>query len=195
MAHALMRLEVSRAGKTQSAWLEYSHYPHPNRYGYKPQRVTLDDGTVLEAVFTRESRPLPMKLSLAEFQLETYPGGQRERDYVSRIRFDDGQGWGEPVDIRSNVPTGHAGWWLFQSTWDPPSPETGYSGLNFSGVGVANRHGVGAMLAGAIIVSFGLIWAFYVKPTLLNKRRAQQRQRVDQAVASPESAAQEQVHA
>jgi hypothetical protein len=71
MAHALMRLQVSRAGKTQSAWLEYSHYPHPNRYGYKPQRLTLDDGTVLEAVFTRESRPLPMKLSLAEFQLET----------------------------------------------------------------------------------------------------------------------------
>jgi hypothetical protein len=99
------------------------------------------------------------------------------------------------VDIRSNVPTGHAGWWLFQSTWDPPSPETGYSGLNFSGVGVANRHGVGAMLAGAIIVSFGLIWAFYVKPTLLNRRRIQQRQHVEQAVAAPERAAQEQVHA
>ncbi|MFN7965966.1 MAG: hypothetical protein U0V87_09810 [Acidobacteriota bacterium] len=187
MAHALIRLELSRAGKTQSAWLEYSHYPHPNRYGYKPQRLTFDDGAVLEAVFTRQSRPLPMRLSLAEFQLETYPGGQRERDYISRIRFDDGQGWSEPVDIRSNVPTGHAGWWLFQSTWDPPAPEMGYAGLNFSGVGVANRHGVGAMLGGAIIVAFGLIWAFYVKPTLLHKRREQRRLSIEATVTTPES--------
>lgn len=185
LARAVVRVEVRhRDGDWRSAWVPYSHFPHPNRYGYHPTKLKLADGSSCELLFTRAGRPLGMKLALADFQLETYPGGQRERDFISRLRIDEGNGWSEPVEIRSNVPTAAGGWWLFQSTWDPPMPQSGYGGLNFSGVGVGNRHGVWVMLLGAALISIGLVWAFYVKPVLRQRRQRARRQTIE--AATPE---------
>ena len=42
-------------------------------------------------------------------------------------------------------------------------------GLNYTVLGVGNRHGVWVQLAGCVIACLGMIYAFYVKPLI--KRR------------------------
>jgi hypothetical protein len=44
--------------------------------------------------------------------------------------------------------------------------------LNFTGLGVGNRRGVGIQLAGTIIAVIGMMYAFYVKPVIKRRRRS-----------------------
>jgi hypothetical protein len=170
-AMSLVQLSISEPGRTQRIWVPYSHYTFESRAGYSPRRVALRDGRVFELVYSRETIPLPTPVALEDFELETYPGGSRERDFISHIRFLEQDGWSETHEVRSNQPTEYAGWWFFQSTWDPPDPERGHAGMNFTGLGIGNRHGVLVMLAGGALTVLGTLWAFYVKPVLLRRRR------------------------
>ncbi len=169
-AYSMIQVDAHSGGQAESTWLEYSHYPHSSRAGFFPGRLRLADGRQLELLYSREAVVLPTRVALDSFQLETYPGGTRERDYISMIRFEEDGHWGEAQELRSNQPSERDGWWYFQSTWDPPSPQRGYAGLNYTGLGVGNRHGVGIMLLGSILVILGSIWAFYVKPRLLRRK-------------------------
>jgi cytochrome c-type biogenesis protein CcsB len=169
--YSLVQVEVSSRDAVRRGWLPYSHYAHPSRMGYHPQRLDLPGAPPLEVVYSRETVALPAPVVLEDFRLETYPGRERERDYISRVRFGAADGtWSEPHEVRSNQPTEHAGWWYFQATWDPPDPQAGYGGMSFTGLGVGNRHGVGVMLLGALLTVLGTLWAFYVKPFLLRAR-------------------------
>ncbi|MBP7147614.1 MAG: hypothetical protein KBD01_08725 [Acidobacteria bacterium] len=169
-AYSMIQVRVEQGGGSQDVWLEYSHYAHPSRAGYFPARVMLADGRTLELLYSRESRRLPAPVALEEFALETYPGRNKERDYISRVRFFENGRWSDIHEVHSNNPTAHAGWWYFQSTWDPPQPEANYAGMNYTGLGVGNRHGVGIMLLGAVMTVLGTLWAFYVKPVILRRR-------------------------
>lgn len=180
--YSMLQLEVRQGSSARSLWLDYSHYAHPSRGGYHPKVVTLEDGRRIELLFSRASMELPTRVALEEFKLETFPGGERERDYISLVRFAEDDGWSEVHEVRSNQPTEREGWWFFQSTWDPPSPRMNYAGMNYTGLGVGNRHGVGIMLIGSILTVVGSIWAFYVKPVLLRRRRE-----VREAMAEPEA--------
>jgi hypothetical protein len=42
--------------------------------------------------------------------------------------------------------------------------------MNYTGLGVGNRHGVGTMLLGSVLTVLGTLWAFYVKPLILRRR-------------------------
>ena len=64
----------------------------------------------------------------------------------------------------------HDGYWFFQAQWDPPAE--GQPGLNYTVLGVGNRNGVMVQLAGCCIAVIGMIYAFYVKPTLKRRRQA-----------------------
>ncbi len=67
---------------------------------------------------------------------------------------------------------------VFQSTWDPPAAG-GYAGMNFTGVGVGNRNGVHIQLLGVCIAVAGMLFAFYVKPIILRRRRMETFTRVE----------------
>jgi len=170
---SLIRVEIVENGRTRAEWLEYSHYAHTNRIGYFPVVTRLQDGRQIEILYSRQSYPLPQTMVLEDFRLEQFPGMTRERDYISLIRFADDGSWGDTHEVRSNQPTEHAGWWFFQSTWDPPVPQANYAGMNYTGIGVGNRNGVLVMLLGSILVVVGTLYAFYLKPVL---RRRQQQQ-------------------
>ncbi len=172
--YSLLQVEIGAGNSAQRLWLPYSAYAHPSRMGYRPERVHLADGRHVELLYSRERMTLPRKVALETFELETYTGGEDARDYISLVRFqeDDGQ-WSEVDEVRSNQPTSRDGWWYFQSTWDPPDRQRGYSGLNYTGLGIGNRHGVYTMLLGCVLTVFGSLWAFYVKPFLLRRRRAE----------------------
>lgn len=180
-AYSMVQVEIRQGSKAENVWLEYSHYAHPNRSGFRPENITLEDGRRLQVLFSRQSMTLPTEVALEEFQLEVFPGGERERDYISLVRFKEEGDWSRVHEVRSNQPTEHEGWWFFQSTWDPPAPQMGYAGMNYTGLGVGNRHGVGIMLLGSILTIVGSIWAFYVKPVLIRRRR-------DADLAAPEPA-------
>jgi hypothetical protein len=138
--------------------------------GFYPRRVTLPSGRQVELLYSRETLKLPAPVALEEFQLEVYPGGEKERDYKSLVRFHENGRWSEIEEVHSNNPTEHDGWWYFQSTWDPPDERAGYAGMNYTGLGVGNRHGVGTMLLGSVLTVLGTLWAFYVKPVILRRR-------------------------
>ena len=167
---ALVRVEAEHAGQTRSMWVRYSHYTHPGRVGFHPRVLAFDGLPPVEVLFSRETLQLPQPVALEAFHLETFPGGTREREYTSQIRFRENGTWSEPRTIQTNNPTGQGGWWFFQSTWDPPDPSSGYAGLNYTGLGVGNRHGVGVLLLGGIMTVLGTAWAFYVKPVILRRR-------------------------
>jgi hypothetical protein len=91
------------------------------------------------------------------------------------VRFAADDGWSAPVDVSVNDPRENAGFWYFQSQWDPPTApagpgDSGSAGLNYTVLGVGNREGVNVQLAGCIIAVIGMIYAFYVKPAIKRRR-------------------------
>lgn len=170
--YSMIRVELSSdRGWSDALWLTFSLYAHPGRFPFEPRQVALPDGRRLELLYCREQRPLPTAVALESFELPMYPGELRERDYVSHVRFKEGDAWGDVEQVRSNQPGEHDGYWFFQSTWDPPDPGRGYAGMNYTGLGVGTRQGVLVMLAGTVLTIMGMIYAFYVKPLIKRHQR------------------------
>ncbi len=196
---SMIRVDISKGDWSVSRWLEFNRYPFPNeqyaiprRTTYLPTHVELPDGQSIELIFSRQRRPLPAPIALERFDLATHTGGYTGetitiRDFISELRFKTEDGWSEPMQMSSNNPATWGGYWYFQSEWDPPAQ--GYSGMNYTGLGVGNRNGVYIQLTGTCIAVLGMIYAFYVKPVL--RRRMQERRTVGgskgQAVATVES--------
>lgn len=173
-----------------SVWLAYHPWAFDRqeqvlrRYWLRPTTVRLPDGSELEVLFSRQRRALPSPIALDSFELATNIGGfsgetSSIRNYTSIVRFQDGPAgaWTPPMPLSVNEPVEHAGLWYFQSQWDPPEEarEGGMrsAGLNYTVLGVANRHGVYLQLGGCVVACLGMIYAFYVKPVI--KRRNRQR--------------------
>ncbi len=169
---SLVYAKVHHNGKTQGVWIPFSAYVFENQYRQPLRRVTLADGRTVELLYCRERQELPTWVALERFTLETYTGGSNPRGFHSSLRFANGDGWSEPVKIRENEPAEFAGYWFFQSTWDPPSTdERRWGGWNHTGLGVGNREGIGTMLFGTCLSIVGMIYAFYVKPVIKRRRR------------------------
>lgn len=181
---AMARVEVQTSRGVQSNWLNFARYVFPDsqyamggRFAYAPVTFDSDQGPV-EVVFSRRWVELPNPIAMEDFQLDTHVGGFTGsaltiRNYISRLRFFDNGTWTEPVDIAVNNPTEYGGYWYFQSEWDRPDQSQPGGGMNFTGLGIGNRHGVYLQLVGCCVSVAGMIFAFYVKP-VLKRRRAQE---------------------
>lgn len=199
---AMIRVEIGSGSNTQSRWLNFNayafedeQYAYNGRFAYSPERFKTADG-VVEVLFSRERMKLPTAIALQDFELDTHLGGYSGsvstiRNYVSRLRFLDKGQWTEPRVIAVNDPTDFGGFWYFQSMWDRPSPGEPRGGMNYTGLGVGNRHGVYVQLAGCCLMVVGMCYAFYVKPVLKRRRAEQSRAKVhasekwDEAETSP----------
>jgi hypothetical protein len=184
-ARELFAMVQVNAGNSSSEWLKYHPYVFDRpeevlkRYWLEPTVLTLDDGSKLEVLFSRERELLPTTVALHDFVLDTNVGGfsgatASIRNYTSVVRFkDQGGEWGPPLRLSVNEPVEHLGYWFFQSQWDPPeeSRQGGLAsaGLNYTVLGVGNRQGVYLQLAGCIIAVLGMAYAFYVKPIIKRK--------------------------
>jgi hypothetical protein len=184
---AMIRLEVDTGSGAQARWVHFNQYVFPDeqyayggRFGYAPEPFRLADGSQVEVVFSRKRLKLPSPIAMEDFELDTHVGGYSGsastiRNYVSRLRFlKDGQ-WTEPTPIAVNHPTEFGGYWYFQSMWDRPPQNDPTAGMNYTGLGVGNRHGVYVQLAGCCLAVTGMVFAFYVKPVLKRRRAEQQR--------------------
>lgn len=171
----------------QRQWLPYHEYVfdgpeyrYEGRLRYQPTLFTLTDGRQIEVMFSRERRALPAPVALDDFILKAHVGGftgatPSIRDWISHVRFQTEDGWSETLEVRTNNPASRDGLSFFQARWDPPS-ETG-AGFAFTGLGVGSRDGVNAMLASSCLSVAGMIYVFYVKPSI-------QRRRVTRALAA-----------
>lgn len=126
---------------------------------------------------------MPARVTLAAFDLIPYQGGQKSagslmRDFKSTLEVESRETGAKMTDVaHMNHPVyierarpwfmPDESWLLFQAQWDP-------QGQRFSVIGVGNRPGVVTMTVGSIMIGAGLLYAFYVKPIIIqrNKRRA-----------------------
>ncbi len=173
------------ASASTAEWLTYHPYVFDRaqdvlrRYWLTPSTLTLADGTALEVLFSRQREPLPAPVALETFELTTEVGGfsgqsSSIRNYTSVVRFQEAGGtWGAPERLSVNEPVEFDGMSFFQSQWDPPEEARqggmASAGLNYTVLGVGNRHGVWVQLIGCIVACLGMMYAFYVKPVI--KRR------------------------
>ncbi len=173
-----------------SSWLGFHHWPFNDAqrsFGlamFEPTRMELPDGRRVEFMFSRQRRALPAPVVLDDFEMQTHTGGYSGQNisglnWTSRIRFRQDDGWSDALAVSVNDPRTYGGLSYFQAQWDPPDPDRGYAGLNYTVLGVGNRHGVIIMLLGCCLSVTGMIYAFYVKPFI----KRQQRQAVYAQVA------------
>jgi hypothetical protein len=66
--------------------------------------------------------------------------------------------------LTSPVYYDHGNWIFFQAGYDPDGQS--------STIGVGNRPGVGMMLMGCVMIVGGLLYAFYVKPIVVQRMKA-----------------------
>ena len=184
---SMVKVAAPASGLARSVWVSYHTYPVRDvastlrRYRYRPTSVPLADGRVIEVVLSRKRVPLPASVVLEDFELTTNVGGfsgrtSSIRNWTSLVRFAGPGGLSDPVAVSVNEPVEHDGYWFFQSQWDPPmgprfEGDPPSAGLNYTVLGVGNRHGVGVQLLGCCIAVAGMLYAFYVKP-LLRRRPA-----------------------
>ncbi len=169
---SLVRVEIEDPGGVHGVWLPFHQYvfkdeqrAYPSRFAYGPRQVDLSDGRVLELMYSRWRDPLPSPIVLDRFILQTYPGGDRPSDYISLVRFREEGGWSDLVEVKSNHPARHGHLWYYQAQWDPGTRV-------YTVLGVGNREAVCPMLIGVCISIAGMIYAFYVKPGLVRRRRS-----------------------
>jgi hypothetical protein len=185
---SMVRVQLDEGGRAHDVWVPFHQYPVDGpsetlrRYWYDPTEITLGDGRVIELVLSRERLPLPVPVVLDDFLIDSHVGGFTGRtssilNWTSSIRFGDGaDAWGDPMTVSVNSPAEHDGLWFFQAQWDPPSGsrfrgDPPSKGLNYTVLGVGNRVGVGVQLVGCCISVLGMLYAFYVKPILIKRRR------------------------
>jgi hypothetical protein len=124
--------------------------------------------------------PMPARVTLERFDLIPYAGGDKTggslmRDFKSTLRIVNPDTGAETTGVahmnnpvyleRSNpwfVPD--ESWLLFQAQWDP-------GGQRWTVLGVGNRPGVTTMTVGSIMIGVGLLYAFYVKPIIIQRMK------------------------
>ena len=187
---SMIRLEVSTERGRQVQWMPYNQYAFPDaqyaysgRFSFAPVTFRGADGKPVEILFSRERRKLPHPVALDHFELDTHVGGFTGaaltiRNYISKLRFLDGETWTDVRAIKVNAPTEYGGYWYFQSTWDKPASGDPQGGMNYTGLGVGNRNGVYIQLAGCCLAVSGMIFAFYIKPLIKRRRAGHQRNKI-----------------
>ena len=180
---SMVRAEITYKGATQSLWLPFHVHVFDSedeillRYNFKPTIVHLSDGRHFEFIFGRERMELTAPVVLDDFVMETHVGGYTGQtttvlNWTSMIRFlEDDSNWGKTIPVSVNSPQAYDGFSYFQAAWDPPEPQSGYGGMNYTVLGVGNRHGVNVMLFGTCLSVIGMIYAFYIKPMIKRRRQ------------------------
>jgi hypothetical protein len=129
-------------------------------------------GSQLELQLGQTRLQLPARLTLKQFDLIPYAGGDKSprsmfRDFKSTVIVEDPKtGERETAQAHMNNPIyfANGAWLFFQSQWDP-------NGQQWTVLGVGNRPGVGVMTAGCLLMFVGLMYAFYLKPIIIRRMK------------------------
>ena len=117
-------------------------------------------------------RPLPAAVKLDKLDIQAYGGANPAmnamiRDYRSTITLTDpqtGQSVTDTVYLNSPVFYQNNYWIFFQSQFDVQNQQ-------WSVLGVGNRPGTYTMTIGCCLIVFGIFYAFYVKPMIIQRMK------------------------
>ena len=191
---SMARFQFASGGELVSDWTRFHEYvfdesdnssvrfsPALRRFPFLPSVVDLPDGRRIEVLLSRRRMPLPAPVALDDFELTSHVGGFTGQvasilNWTSQICFERGNEWTAPIPVTVNAPAEYDGMWFFQAAWDPPEPsrfsgQPDSAGLNYTVLGVGNRNGVRLQLFGCTVAVLGMLYAFYIKPQLIRRRR------------------------
>lgn len=130
----------------------------------KPKAFTVGEYRVL-LKYDNQRFKLPFKLSLDKFEIETHPGTANPSEFRSSVTLFSKNGDKETRsehDIYMNHTLDHEGYRFFQSSYiDRPGM------AKVSILSVANDPGTPIFYAGCIVLCFGVLVIFFVKPSLI----------------------------
>lgn len=173
MANSMVAIEVSR-GEWEQRYLYAPFVQFANGQGpavIEPTLVDVPGVGRLAMLFSTVRRPLPAAVTLKQFDVVKRPGALRSiSDWISTVEIAPaGGGSAVKQQVSLNHPTKDQGLVYYQSGWsgreDAPPEE------QFTILGVGNRPGTGMMTAGAMLMIAGILYAFYVAPLLLKRRK------------------------
>jgi len=157
---ALAVLIRARSSETR-VYLPFADIPQPGDW----QRVDLPNGGVVYLVFARCSRRLGGRIRIESAEYLTYPGSIIPMDYRCDVTLELGGAARREV-IRLNHPLNIGRYQISQYEWRPV-PQVP-SELVFL---VSSRPGLPLVWAGCVLIVGGMLFAFYVKPLILQRRR------------------------
>ncbi len=163
---SLVRVHMkSRSGDWERrVWVPFSLY-NTKHDGMRPTVVREVPGMGdVRLVYGRAEVPLPARVSLEQLQTDFYPGRQQASGWTSYFRFQMADGQVQRTKAWLNNTANVGEWTLFQS-------QAAGDHESFTVLGVGNRQGVMTMLAGCVLISLGMTYAFCVKPILVRRRR------------------------
>lgn len=160
-----VHLRSTKGNWERRVWVPYSLY-NTTHDGTTPTAVADVPGLgEIRFIYGRATRPLPARLALEWLQTDFYPGRQQPSGWTSHFRAQD---YDSNVVVRDKAflnNTARVGeWTLFQS-------QAAGDHESWTVLGVGNRQGVMAMLAGCVLITLGMIYAFCVKPILVQRRK------------------------
>ena len=169
-------MQILRVKLSMATWTQDVIVPYTIDAGDQPWdggRVTLPTGSTIQLQLGQTKLPLPARLALDKFDLVPYPGGdQSERsiklDYRSTITIEDpstGERSTAVAHLNNPVYFNGGSWLFFQAAYDGDAH-------HWTVLGVGNRPGVNVMLTGCVLIVLGLMYAFYAKPIIIKKMKA-----------------------
>ncbi len=104
----LIKLQIAANGQAEQFWLSQGG-----------SRMSSLLGPNAQLSFRRQTRPLPFRIDLEDFDLAFYPGSRRPSDYSSHVRLAALDGTAAPLAtvISMNRPLDYMGYRLFQSSY------------------------------------------------------------------------------
>jgi len=135
--------------------------------------IKLPTGSTLQLALGQVKLPLPARLTLAKFEVVPYPGGDTSTrsmmlDFRSTLKVEDidsGESATEIAHMNSPVYFGDGSWLFFQAAYDGEEH-------HWTILGVGNRPGVRVMILGCCMIVAGVLYAFYAKPYIIRRMKA-----------------------
>lgn len=168
-----IRLKLTGRGEhadwSMQAWVPQSLYPDSGAPALTV-RYPGDPGA-WELLYSRVEHDLGGTLALRRLSTKFHPGREVATRWRSDVMaFPNGasgpvEGYAETNDTFYFGKSWIGGWTLFQSS-APKNDDWSWSIL-----GVGNRNGIVPMVAGSVLITLGALYAFYVKPVLIRRRK------------------------
>lgn len=128
----------------------------------EPRRVAVAGGEATVTFGSPQAR-LPFRLTLLDFRSDTYPGSNRPATFESRVRVDDAERGASEHLIAMNHPLHYRGYTFFQASYAEGERMTSIFSVNRS-------PGLPVVYTGTALMSFGVIWMFYLKPVVARRQ-------------------------
>jgi len=177
----VVTVKISAGDTSKIVHVPFAQYAAENFAQWQGNEIWLPGATKpLQLQLGNTLRPLPAKITLEKFELVPYAGGSKQsglmRDFRATLRVVDNDSgtekvgvaaMNEPVYFERKLPwyAPDESWLFFQSGFNPQAGE------QLSILGIGNRPGVITMTVGSIMIGLGLLYAFYLKPIIVQRMK------------------------